>query len=64
MLSYLSFATPQMRSTVFPKLKIAKGAEKIHDTVQVVQSLVGAIPHTDLPLIKLREERLEKYRMH
>ena len=46
------------------KQEIAKGAEKIHDTVQVVQSLVGAIPHTDPPLIKLREERLEKYRIH
>lgn len=40
----------------------AKQTEDIYSTVHVVQSLVDAIPPTDLPLHKLREERLEKYK--
>ena len=31
------------------------------DVAGIVQSLVGAIPHTDLTLSELRNERLEKY---
>ena len=31
------------------------------DVPGIVQSLVGAIPHTDMPLSELRNERLEKY---
>jgi len=31
------------------------------DVTQIVQSLVGAIPHTDQSLREMREERLSKY---
>ena len=31
------------------------------DVPSIVQSLVGAIPHTDITLSELRDERLEKY---
>ena len=31
------------------------------DTQSIVQSLIGAIPSTDLPLSALRDERLGKY---
>ena len=31
------------------------------DVKAVVQSLIGAIPYTDLSLAELREERLSKY---
>ena len=31
------------------------------DVPSIVQSLVGAIPHTDMTLSELRDERLEKY---
>ena len=31
------------------------------DVTGIVQSLVGAIPHTDMPLSELRNERLGKY---
>ena len=31
------------------------------DVPGIVQSLVGAIPHTDMNLSELRNERLEKY---
>lgn len=39
----------------------AEQMEGVQNTVHVVQTLVGAIPPTDLPLQKLREERLKKY---
>lgn len=35
--------------------------EKEVDVQNVVQSLVGAIPYTDMSLSELREERLKKY---
>jgi len=31
------------------------------DVADIVQSLVGAVPHTDLTLSELRDERLGKY---
>jgi len=31
------------------------------DVAGIVQSLIGAIPHTDLTLSELRDERLGKY---
>lgn len=31
------------------------------DVPSIVQSLVGAIPHTDMTLSELRDEKLEKY---
>lgn len=36
-------------------------AQRKADIPLIVQSLVGAIPHTDQTLSELREERLEKY---
>ena len=36
-------------------------AKQEQDVRSIVQSLVGAIPHTDLSLSELREERLKKY---
>lgn len=35
--------------------------EKEVDVQSIVQSLVGAIPYTDMSLSELREERLKKY---
>ncbi|MBD5083551.1 MAG: hypothetical protein HDT33_00390 [Clostridiales bacterium] len=35
--------------------------EQTKDIQSIVQSLVGSIPHTDLPLNELRDERLKKY---
>ncbi len=39
----------------------ADSAVKKPDTKSIVQSLIGAIPTTELPLSALREERLGKY---
>lgn len=36
-------------------------AEQTKDIQSIVQSLIGAIPHTSLSLTELREERLGKY---
>lgn len=35
--------------------------EQAKDIQNIVQSLVGSIPHTDLSLNDLRDERLKKY---
>ena len=35
--------------------------EQTKDVQNIVQSLVGSIPHTDLSLNELRNERLKKY---
>ena len=35
--------------------------QKKADVPGIVQSLVGAMPHTDMTLSELRGERLEKY---
>ena len=35
--------------------------EQAKDIQNIVQSLVGSIPHTDLSLNELRDERLKKY---
>ena len=35
--------------------------EQAKDVQNIVQSLVGSIPHTDLSLNELRDERLKKY---
>ena len=35
--------------------------EQTKDIQTIVQSLVGSIPHTDLSLNELRDERLKKY---
>lgn len=36
-------------------------AQRKADVSRIVQSLVGAIPHTDMTLSELRDERLGKY---
>ena len=35
--------------------------EQTKDIQTIVQSLVGSIPHTDLSLNEMRDERLKKY---
>ena len=35
--------------------------EQTKDVQNIVQSLVGSIPHTDMSLNALRDERLKKY---
>lgn len=47
---------------VFPLEEHAKKLpEKISEIDTAIQSLVGAVPSTDLSLPELREERLRKY---
>ena len=35
--------------------------EQTKDIQNIIQSLIGSIPHTDLSLNELRDERLKKY---
>ena len=39
--------------------QVSQGQTK--DIQNIIQSLVGSIPHTDLSLNELRDERLKKY---
>lgn len=54
------FQGRKLEIIVLPTEEADTAAEKV-DTKSIVQSLIGAIPATDLPLSALREERLGKY---
>ncbi len=55
-----SFRNQKLEIIVLPTDE-QDSAEKARDVANIVQSLVGAIPHTELSLDELRKERLEKY---
>ncbi len=55
-----AFQGRKLEIIVLPTEEADTAAEKV-DTKSIVQSLIGAIPATDLPLSALREERLGKY---
>ena len=55
-----SFINRKLEVLVFPTEEQESEREKI-DIESVVQSLIGAIPDTDISLEELREERRHKY---
>lgn len=55
-----TFRNRRLEVIVLPAEEHASKAQEI-DVKAVVESLVGAIPYTDLSLSELREERLSKY---
>lgn len=55
-----AFHGRKLEIIVLPVEEVDTAAEKA-DTKSIVQSLIGAIPATDLSLSTLREERLGKY---
>lgn len=55
-----AFQDRKLEIIVLPAEEPDTVAEKA-DTKSIVQSLIGAIPSTDLTLAALREERLGKY---
>ncbi len=55
-----AFQGRKLEIIVLPTEEADAAAEK-PDTKSIVQSLIGAIPTTELPLSALREERLGKY---
>jgi len=55
-----AFRNRKLEVIVLPTEEEAVTQQKT-DVPSIVQSLVGAIPHTDMTLSELRDERLEKY---
>lgn len=55
-----TFKNRKLEVIVLPVEEHASKVQEI-DVKAVVESLVGAIPYTDLSLSELREERLSKY---
>lgn len=57
-----NFRNRRLEVIVFPlEEHVKKLPEKISEIDTAIQSLVGAVPSTDLSLPELREERLRKY---
>lgn len=55
-----TFKNRRLEVIVLPAEEHAPNAKET-DVKAVVESLIGAIPYTDLSLAELREERLSKY---
>lgn len=56
-----TFKNRKLEVIVFPAEEHEKSSKKAVDIEHALQSLVGAIPYTDMSLEELREERLKKY---
>ena len=55
------FRNRKLEVIIIPAEEQEKSSKKAGDIVQALQSLIGAIPYTDMSLEELREERLKKY---
>lgn len=55
------FRNRKLEVIILPAEESEKVSKKTADIDQALQSLVGAIPYTDMTLEELREERLRKY---
>ena len=57
-----AFRNQKLEVIVLPADEPEQASEdQTKDVKNIVQSLVGSIPHPDLPLNALRDERLKKY---
>lgn len=56
------FRNRKLEVIVLPAEEQEKSSKKAAEIDQALQSLVGAIPYTDMSLEELREERLKKYK--
>ncbi len=55
------FRNRKLEVIILPAEEQEKSSKEAIDIDQVLQSLTGAIPYTDISLEELREERLKKY---
>lgn len=57
-----NFKNRRLEVIVFPMEKQAeKMSKNVSEIDAAIQSLIGAVPNTELSLSELREERLKKY---
>ena len=55
------FRNRKLEVLIIPAEEPEKSSKKAADIDRALQSLIGAIPYTDMSLEELREERLKKY---
>ena len=55
------FRNRKLEVLIIPADEPEKSSKKAADIDRALQSLIGAIPYTDMSLEELREERLKKY---
>ena len=55
------FRNRRLEVLILPVEEPEESSKKAADIDRALQSLVGAIPYTDMSLEELREERLKKY---
>lgn len=56
-----TFKNRRLEVIILPAEEQQRESKKAADIEQAIQSLIGAVPYTDMPLEELREERLKKY---
>lgn len=56
-----NFKNRKLEVIILPAEEQQKTSNRATDIDQAIQSLIGAIPYTDMSLEELREERLKKY---
>lgn len=56
-----TFRNRKLEVIVLPAEEQPQMSKRTSDIDQAIQSLLGAVPYTDMSLEELREERLEKY---
>lgn len=56
-----TFRNRKLEVIVLPTEEQAVTSKNTFDIENVIQSLVGSVPHTDMSLSEIREERLQKY---
>lgn len=56
-----NFRNRKLEVIILPAEEQQKTSKRAADIDHALQSLVGAIPYTDMSLEELREERLKKY---
>lgn len=56
-----NFRNRKLEVIVLPTEEQVETSKNVSDIESAIQSLVGAVPYTDMSLSELREERLQKY---
>lgn len=56
-----NFRNRKLEVIVLPTEEQSETSKNVSDIESAIQSLVGAVPYTDMSLSELREERLQKY---
>lgn len=56
-----TFRNRKLEVIVLPTEEESETSKNASDIERAIQSLIGAVPYTDMSLSEIREERLQKY---